>query len=121
MRSASATDVLTIEKDHDGLANARDFPPPVAAFEDAEGEVELVQKYLGRLWTTTLDHSPLDVVAWHGNLAPWRYDLKRLRLGRLSQGVGPGCRLRIAVRPQSRRASIRRARSVSRGRGRARR
>ena len=60
-----------------GLANPRDFETPVAAFEDAEGEVELVQKYLGRLWTTTLDHSPLDVVAWHGNLAPWRYDLAR--------------------------------------------
>ncbi|HYJ81475.1 MAG TPA: homogentisate 1,2-dioxygenase [Allosphingosinicella sp.] len=60
-----------------GLANPRDFLAPVAAYEDAEGEVELVQKYLGRLWTTTLDHSPLDVVAWHGNLAPWKYDLAR--------------------------------------------
>ncbi len=60
-----------------GLANPRDFEAPVAQYEDAEGEVELVQKYLGRLWTTTLDHSPLDVVAWHGNLAPWRYDLGR--------------------------------------------
>ncbi|MBV8687267.1 MAG: homogentisate 1,2-dioxygenase [Alphaproteobacteria bacterium] len=60
-----------------GLANPRDFLTPVAAFEDEEGEVELVQKYLGRLWTTRLDHSPLDVVAWHGNLAPWKYDLDR--------------------------------------------
>jgi homogentisate 1,2-dioxygenase len=60
-----------------GLANARDFETPVAQYEDAEGEVELIQKYLGALWTTTLDHSPLDVVAWHGNLAPWRYDLSR--------------------------------------------
>jgi homogentisate 1,2-dioxygenase len=60
-----------------GLANPRDFLSPVAAYEDEEGEVELVQKYLGRLWTTTLDHSPLDVVAWHGNLAPWKYDLAR--------------------------------------------
>ena len=60
-----------------GLANPRDFLTPVAQYEDAEGEVELVQKYLGRLWTTTLDHSPLDVVAWHGNLAPWKYDLAR--------------------------------------------
>jgi homogentisate 1,2-dioxygenase len=58
-----------------GLANARDFLTPAAAFEDEENEVELVQKYLGALWTTTLDHSPLDVVAWHGNLAPWKYDL----------------------------------------------
>jgi homogentisate 1,2-dioxygenase len=60
-----------------GLANPRDFMTPAAWYEDAEGEVELVQKYLGRLWTTTLDHSPLDVVAWHGNLAPWKYDLHR--------------------------------------------
>ena len=60
-----------------GLANPRDFLTPVAAYEDEEGEVELVQKYLGRLWTTTLDHSPLDVLAWHGNLAPWKYDLAR--------------------------------------------
>jgi homogentisate 1,2-dioxygenase len=60
-----------------GLANPRDFLTPLAAYEDAEGPVELVQKYLGRLWTTTLDRSPLDVVAWHGNLAPWKYDLAR--------------------------------------------
>ncbi|HEY0149065.1 MAG TPA: homogentisate 1,2-dioxygenase [Allosphingosinicella sp.] len=60
-----------------GLANPRDFLTPEAQFEDVEGEVELVQKYLGKLWTTTLDHSPLDVVAWHGNLAPWKYDLSR--------------------------------------------
>jgi homogentisate 1,2-dioxygenase len=60
-----------------GLANPRDFLTPVAAFEDIEGEVELVQKYLGSLWTTRLDRSPLDVVAWHGNLAPWKYDLAR--------------------------------------------
>ena len=60
-----------------GLANARDFETPVAAYEDRDGEFELVQKYLGSLWTTTLDHSPIDVVAWHGNLAPWKYDLNR--------------------------------------------
>jgi homogentisate 1,2-dioxygenase len=60
-----------------GLANPRDFLTPVAQHEDAEGEVELIQKYLGALWTTTLDHSPLDVVAWHGNYAPYRYDLSR--------------------------------------------
>ncbi len=38
---------------------------------------ELIQKFDGRLWRTTLDHSPFDVVAWHGNLAPYRYDLNR--------------------------------------------
>ncbi len=60
-----------------GLANARDFEAPCAWFEDVEEPVTLVQKYGGRLWTTTLDHSPFDVVAWHGNLAPMRYDLRR--------------------------------------------
>jgi len=58
-----------------GLANPRDFETPVAWFEDRDEETEVVQKYLGSLWTTTLDHSPLDVVAWHGNYAPCRYDL----------------------------------------------
>jgi homogentisate 1,2-dioxygenase len=59
-----------------GLANPRDFLTPVAAYEDREGRFELVQKHLGSLWVTTLDHSPLDVVAWHGNLAPYKYDLR---------------------------------------------
>ena len=58
-----------------GLASPRDFETPVAAFEDRDEPTEVVQKWGGHLWTTTLDHSPLDVVAWHGNLAPWRYDL----------------------------------------------
>jgi homogentisate 1,2-dioxygenase len=60
-----------------GLANARDFETPVAAFEDSDGPCEVIQKYQGALWVTTLDHSPLDVVAWHGNLAPCRYELAR--------------------------------------------
>ena len=59
-----------------GLANPRDFLTPVAAYEDKEGRCELVQKHLGSLWVTEIDHSPLDVVAWHGNLAPWKYDLR---------------------------------------------
>ena len=60
-----------------GLANARDFETPAAQYEDEDGTCELVQKFMGSLWRTTLDHSPLDVVAWHGNLVPWRYDLSR--------------------------------------------
>ena len=63
-----------------GLANPRDFETPVAWYEDRDEPVEFVQKYLGSLWTTTLDHSPLDVVAWHGNLAPFRYDLSRFNV-----------------------------------------
>ena len=60
-----------------GLANPRDFETPVAWFEDVEGEYQLVQKFLGHLWSTELGRSPLDVVAWHGNYAPWKYDLAR--------------------------------------------
>jgi homogentisate 1,2-dioxygenase len=60
-----------------GLANPRDFEAPVAWFDDKDEPTEVVQKSLGSLWTTTLDHSPLDVVAWHGNYAPYRYDLSR--------------------------------------------
>ena len=60
-----------------GLANPRDFLAPVAAFEDREGDFELVAKFGGGLWSAPIDHSPLDVVAWHGNLAPYKYDLAR--------------------------------------------
>jgi homogentisate 1,2-dioxygenase len=59
------------------LANARDFLTPVAAFEDVEGDFELVAKFQGGLWTASIGHSPLDVVAWHGNCAPYKYDLRR--------------------------------------------
>jgi len=60
-----------------GLANPRDFETPVAWFEDVDQPTQVVQKFQGGLWQTTLDHSPFDVVAWHGNLAPCRYDLTR--------------------------------------------
>jgi homogentisate 1,2-dioxygenase len=63
-----------------GLANPRDFETPEAWFEDRDEPTEVIQKYLGSLWTTTLDHCPLDVVAWHGNYAPWRYDLARFNV-----------------------------------------
>ncbi len=59
------------------LANPCDFETPVAWFEGSDAPVEIVQKFQGAVWTTTLDHSPFDVVAWHGNLAPCRYDLRR--------------------------------------------
>ncbi|WP_333572144.1 homogentisate 1,2-dioxygenase [Sphingomonas sp.] len=60
-----------------GLANPRDFETPAAWFEDRDAPFQLVQKSLASLWITSLPHSPLDVVAWHGNLAPYRYDLAR--------------------------------------------
>ena len=60
-----------------GLANPRDFLTPNAAFEDVEGEFELIAKFQGRLWRAPIGHSPLDVVGWHGNYAPYKYDLRR--------------------------------------------
>ena len=60
-----------------GLANPRDFLFPVAAYEDIEGSCELVCKFLNRTWSAQMMHSPLDVVAWHGNYAPYKYDLRR--------------------------------------------
>ena len=63
-----------------GLANSRDFETPIAWFEDKDEPTEVVQKSLGHLWSTMLDHSPLDVVAWHGNYAPYRYDLSRFNV-----------------------------------------
>ena len=59
-----------------GLANPRDFLTPQAAFEDREGDFELVAKFGGNLWRAAIGHSPLDVVAWHGNYAPYKYDLR---------------------------------------------
>lgn len=58
-----------------GLANPRDFLAPTAAYENIDGQFELVAKYGGKLWQSSIDHSPLDVVAWHGNYAPYKYDL----------------------------------------------
>ena len=60
-----------------GLANARDFLTPVAAYEDNDEPTELVAKFGGHLWSAQMDHSPFDVVAWHGNYAPYKYDLRR--------------------------------------------
>ncbi|MFM2417487.1 MAG: hypothetical protein RL385_2210 [Pseudomonadota bacterium] len=68
-----------------GLAQARDFLHPVARYEDVEGAFTLVAKFHGRLWAAPIGHSPLDVVAWHGNYAPYKYDLRRFNaLGSIS-------------------------------------
>jgi homogentisate 1,2-dioxygenase len=68
-----------------GLANARDFLTPVARYEEIEEDCELIGKFGGRLWVAKMDHSPLDVVAWHGNYAPYKYDLRRFNaLGSVS-------------------------------------
>ncbi len=60
-----------------GLAQTRDFLAPVAAFEDTGGKHQVVSKTLGALWAMELPHSPLDVVAWHGDYVPYKYDLAR--------------------------------------------
>lgn len=60
-----------------GLAAARDFLTPVAAYEHRERPVQVVQKFGGHLWAADYDHSPLDVVGWHGNYVPYKYDLAR--------------------------------------------
>jgi homogentisate 1,2-dioxygenase len=63
-----------------GLANARDFLAPVAAYEDEQRTVQVVQKFGGNLWAADYDHSPLDVVAWHGSYVPYKYDLARFNV-----------------------------------------
>jgi homogentisate 1,2-dioxygenase len=60
-----------------GLANPRDFLSPCAGFEEGGGACELVAKFEGNLWAAELGHSPFDVVAWHGNYTPYKYDLAR--------------------------------------------
>ncbi|HZD20842.1 MAG TPA: homogentisate 1,2-dioxygenase [Burkholderiales bacterium] len=60
-----------------GLAQPRDFFAPVAGFEDKETRHQVVSKFLGALWAAEYRHSPLDVVAWHGRYAPYKYDLAR--------------------------------------------
>ena len=58
------------------LANPRDFKTPVAAFEEIDEPHELVAKWCGEFHAATIPASPLDVVAWHGNYAPYKYDLR---------------------------------------------
>ena len=52
----------------------------MAAFDGRDGDFRIVAKFLGRLWEAPIDHSPLDVVAWHGNYAPYKYDLARFNV-----------------------------------------
>jgi homogentisate 1,2-dioxygenase len=59
------------------LANPRDFLTPVAAYEDKDAAGTMFVKWGGNLWTAPIEHSPLDVIAWHGNYAPYKYDLRK--------------------------------------------
>jgi len=63
-----------------GYANDRDFQYPVAAYEDLQGDFELLCKFAGNFYRAALDHSPLDVVAWTGNSAPYKYELTRFNV-----------------------------------------
>ncbi|GAB0119789.1 homogentisate 1,2-dioxygenase [Acidisoma sp. 7E03] len=58
------------------LANPRDFKTPTAAFEDRDAPCRLVMKWCGEFHASDIDHSPLDVIAWHGNYAPYKYELR---------------------------------------------
>lgn len=60
-----------------GLANPRDFLTPVAWYEKKDENFEVIGKYQGKLFVALQDHSPFDVVAWHGNYVPYKYDLSR--------------------------------------------
>jgi homogentisate 1,2-dioxygenase len=83
-----------------GLANVRDFQIPVAWYEDVEGEFELVAKFTGGFWRTTLQHSPLDVVAWHGTNAPYKYDLRRFNtIGSISYDHPDPCIFTVLTSP----------------------
>jgi homogentisate 1,2-dioxygenase len=57
------------------MANPRDFKAPVAAYEDREVPSTITIKWCGQFHKTEIGQSPLDVVAWHGNYAPYKYDL----------------------------------------------
>ncbi|KAJ3556139.1 hypothetical protein NM688_g2191 [Phlebia brevispora] len=57
-----------------GLANVRDFEHPVASFDIDQSPWEIVYKLGGKLFVCSQDHTPFDVVAWHGNYVPYKYD-----------------------------------------------
>jgi homogentisate 1,2-dioxygenase len=63
-----------------GLANARDFLSPCAAYEELEGDFQLITKFDNHLWSAAINHSPLNVVAWHGNYTPYKYDLSKFQV-----------------------------------------
>ncbi|GAW13093.1 hypothetical protein ANO14919_024710 [Xylariales sp. No.14919] len=75
-----------------GLANVRDFQIPVACFDGeivgdgaggqvvkaaSGGDWTVVSRLNGQLWACAQDHTPFDVVAWHGTCYPYKYDLAR--------------------------------------------
>lgn len=85
-----------------GLANARDFQYPTAWYEDIDENVELIAKFTGGFWTTQLSHSPLDVVAWYGTHAPYKYDLRRFNtIGSISYDHPDPCIFSVLTSPSA--------------------
>lgn len=60
-----------------GLAAPRDFLHPVVWFEDRDVPYKIYAKYQGHMFTASQNHSPFDVIAWHGNYVPYKYDLEK--------------------------------------------
>lgn len=68
-----------------GLANPRDFQAPVASYDRDETKWKIITKFNNELFAATQHHTPFDVVAWHGNYYPFKYDLGRFNtLGSIS-------------------------------------
>jgi homogentisate 1,2-dioxygenase len=69
-----------------GLANPRDFLAPVAAYDEdgcsqeAPDAWRITNKFLGSLWECTQDFTPFNVVAWHGNYFPYKYDCRKFNV-----------------------------------------
>jgi homogentisate 1,2-dioxygenase len=83
-----------------GLANLRDFQIPVAWYEDIEGEFEIIAKLTGGFWRAKTNRSPLDVVAWHGTHAPYKYDLRRFNtIGSISFDHPDPCLFTVLTSP----------------------
>lgn len=83
-----------------GLANVRDFQIPVAWYEDKEGDFEIIAKFTGGFWRAKTNHSPLDVVAWHGTHAPYKYDLRRFNtIGSISYDHPDPCLFTVLTSP----------------------
>jgi homogentisate 1,2-dioxygenase len=62
-----------------GLAHPRHFLAPTATYHDQDDPFQLLTKFQGTLWASEIAHNPLDVVAWHGNYVPYKYDLKKFQ------------------------------------------
>eukprot|EP00550_Attheya_septentrionalis_P011516 CAMPEP_0198303206 /NCGR_PEP_ID=MMETSP1449-20131203/56767_1 /TAXON_ID=420275 /ORGANISM="Attheya septentrionalis, Strain CCMP2084" /LENGTH=538 /DNA_ID=CAMNT_0044005693 /DNA_START=55 /DNA_END=1671 /DNA_ORIENTATION=+ len=68
-----------------GLVNVRDVCHPVASYDatpstdDSQQQQQHViwNKFGGQLFGRTQSHSPFNVVAWHGNYVPFKYDLNK--------------------------------------------